>query len=71
MLKHKVCIGVSKQGEKMNVLKAGQKTMRNKLLDFLLGGKIGVFVLTPGASVESVEIREIQEGGLTHDARQS
>jgi hypothetical protein len=69
MLKHKVCIGVSKQGEKTNVLKAGQKTMRNKLLDFMLGGKIGVFVLTPGASVESVEIREIQEGGLTHDTR--
>jgi hypothetical protein len=54
MLKHKVCIGISRQGEKTNVLKAGQKTMRNKLLDFLLGGKIGVFVLTPGASVESV-----------------
>jgi hypothetical protein len=69
MLKHKVCIGVSRQGEKMTVLKSGQKTMRNKLLDFLLGGKIGVFVLTPGASVESVEIREIPEGGTQDDTR--
>jgi hypothetical protein len=72
MLKHKVCINVSgKDGRKTPVLRSGQKTIRNRLLDFILGGKIGVFVLTPGRSVDVVEIRELPEGGATDDAGQS
>ena len=64
MLKHKVCINVgSEGGKKSPVLRSGQRTLRSRFLSFLLGGKIGVFVLTPGRSVEVVEIREMPEGG--------
>jgi hypothetical protein len=72
MLKHKVCINVSgESGVKTPILRSGQKTIRNKALDFLLGGKIGVFVLTPGRSVEVVEIRELPKGGTPNDPGQS
>ena len=64
MLKHKVCINVGRaDGGKNPVIKSGQRTMRSRILNFLLGGKVGVFVLTPGRSVEVVEIRELPEGG--------
>ena len=64
MLKHKVCINVGAEGgNKTPVLQSGQRTLRSRILNFLLGGKIGVFVLTPGRSVEVVEIRELPKGG--------
>jgi hypothetical protein len=64
MLKHKVCINVSRRdGTKIPVLRGGQRTIRSRILDFLLGEKVGVLVLTPGRSVETVEIRELAEGG--------
>ena len=64
MLKHKICINVGAVGEPQTpILRSGQKTIRSKLLDFLLGEKVGVFVLTPGRSVEVVEIRELSRGG--------
>lgn len=34
-------------------------TMRARLLNFLFGEKVGVIILTPGESVENVEIKEI------------
>ena len=71
MLKHKVCINVGSDDGNTPVLRSGQRTMRNRLLDFLLGGKIGVFVLTPGRSVEVVEIRELPKGGTHDDTGQS
>ncbi|GHU52859.1 hypothetical protein AGMMS49975_09560 [Clostridia bacterium] len=64
MLKHKVCINVcGKDGSKSSVLCGGQRTIRSRLLNFLLGGEVGVFVLTPGRSVETVEIRETPQKG--------
>jgi hypothetical protein len=71
MLKHKVCINVSSCGDKTSVLKSGQKTLRSKFLDFFLGRETGVFLLTPGRSVELVEIKEISEGGNSDDTGQS
>jgi hypothetical protein len=70
MLKHKVCINVRKDdGSKNPVIRSGQRTLRSKLLDFLFGQEVGVFVLTPGKSVETVEIRELpQRGGSPNDA---
>lgn len=72
MLKHKVCINVGgTNGCNVPVLRGGQRTIRSRLVNFLLGGEIGVFVLTPGRSVELVEIRQLpnQKGGLEYDAR--
>ena len=54
MLKHKVKITVSKDP----VIQSGQRTIRGRLLNFLFGEKTGVFLLTPGKSVELVEIVE-------------
>jgi len=64
MLKHKVRINIGhKDGSKTPVIQSGQRTIRSRLLNFLLGGKVGVLVLTPGATVETVEIRELPKGG--------
>ncbi len=63
-LKHKVCINVTDpSGNKQSVLKGGIRTIPSKLLTFFLGENTEVLVLTPGQSVESVEIHEIKEGG--------
>jgi hypothetical protein len=63
-LKHKVCINVGRvNGGKAQVIRSGQRTIRSRLLNFLFGREVGVFVLTPGRSVELVEIRELPRGG--------
>jgi hypothetical protein len=56
VLKHKVKITVSKDP----VIESGQRTIRGRLLNFLFGEKTGVFLLTPGKSVELVEIIEME-----------
>ena len=59
-LKHKVCINVSRpNGSKQTVLKGSSCTMRARFLNFLFGEKVGVIILTPGETVENVEIKEI------------
>jgi hypothetical protein len=63
-LKHRVTINVAGPGGlKNSVIESGRKTMRSKLLDFLFGEKVSLLVVTPGDTVETVEIREIRKGG--------
>ena len=63
-MKHKVSICVSRDGtDDTDVVKSGSHTMRSKLLNFLFGEKVGVFILTPGKTVETVEIHEVAAGG--------
>ena len=64
-MKHKIRIWVSpKDDEQTQVLKSGQRTIRAKLMKFLFGDEVGVLVLTPGRTVETVEIRELpMQGG--------
>jgi hypothetical protein len=63
-LKHKVTINVTKpDGIREPVLKSGSLKLRSRLLNLLLGEKVGLLLITPGDSVETVEIREIREGG--------
>lgn len=67
-LKHKVTINVAKpNGEKNSVIQSSRKTIRTRLLDFLFGKKVSLLVITPGDSVETVEIKEIKEGGVGHE----
>lgn len=67
-LKHKVTINVAKPGgEKNSVIQSSRKTIRSKLLDWLFGKKVSLLVITPGDSVETVEIKEIKEGGVGHE----
>ena len=64
-LKHKVTIKVAKSGgEAGQVIESGRKTIRSKMLDMLFGKKVSLLVITPGDSVETVEIKEIREGGV-------
>jgi len=63
-LRHKVYINVTHQdGSKNPVIRSGTMQIRSRLLDFLFGEKVGVIVLTPGNTVETVEIKEIKERG--------
>ena len=66
-LKHKVRISVSRTKHTSEVIRSGSCEIRSKLLNWLFGEKVGVFVLTPGKTVETVEIREIEEGGSTNE----
>ena len=64
-LKHKVTIKVAKSGgETGQVIESCRKTIRSKMLDLLFGKKVNLLVITPGDSVETVEIKEIRKGGV-------
>lgn len=65
-MKHKVCINVTDaNGQKQTVLRGGVRNIPRRILRALIGENTKVLVLTPGESVESVEIHEIG-GGLLH-----
>ena len=67
-LKHKVTINVARPGgERSSVIQSSRKTIRARMLDFLFGKKVSLLVLTSGDSVETVEIKEIKEGGVGHE----
>lgn len=66
-LHHKVRISISgKNGTQKNVLTGTSKQIPYRLLTWLFGDFTEVLVLTPGKSVESVEIHE-SKGGSDHD----
>lgn len=63
-IKHKIVINVSDpDGRKANVLKGGDVRLPRRLLKFLFGDFTTVYLLSPGQTVENVDIREIKEGG--------
>lgn len=63
-IKHKIVINVSDPaGRKANVLKGGEARLPARLLKFLFGDFTQVYLLSPGQTVESVDIREVEEGG--------
>lgn len=63
VLKHKVVINVAdSQGRKANVLKGAEAKLPSRLLKFLFGEFTQVYLLSPGQTVESVNIKEIREG---------
>ena len=67
-LKHKVTINVARPGgERSSVIQSSRKTIRTRMLDFLFGKKASLLVIAPGDSVETVEIKEIKEGGVGHE----
>ena len=63
-VKHKIVINVSDSGGcKENVLKRADVKLPARLLKFLFGEFTQVYLLSPGQTVESVDIREVEEGG--------
>lgn len=62
-LKHRVVINVSDPGgRKMNVLKGADMRLPARLLRLLFGDFTQVYLLAPGQTVESVDIKEVREG---------
>lgn len=62
-MKHKVCINIAHpSGNPTPVIKSSTMQIRKRLLNLLFGEKVNVLVLTPGDSVETVEIRELKGG---------
>ena len=63
-VKHKIVINVSdSSGRKANVLKGADVKLPARLLKFLFGEFTQVYLLSPGQTVESVDIREVEKGG--------
>ena len=63
-VKHRIVINVSDfVGRKENVLKGADVKLPARLLKFLFGEFTQVYLLSPGQTVESVDIREVEEGG--------
>lgn len=68
-IKHKVCINIAKPGSTPSpVILSGTMQIHKRLLDFLFGKQVNVLVLSPGDSVQTVEIHELK-GGENHDKR--
>lgn len=61
-MKHKIKIAVSNGGKKTQVLTSGSIRLPMRLLRWLLGDFCEILVLTPGKTVQGVEIQEVTEG---------
>jgi len=67
VLRHKVTIRVAdRSGKQATVLRGAHMKLPTRLLKLLFGGFTQVYLLAPGQTVESVDIREIKEGGKEH-----
>ena len=55
-------------GTPFPVVRSGTMQIRKRILDFLFGQQVNVLVLSPGDSVQTVEIHELK-GGENHDKR--
>ena len=62
-MKHNLCISVSKKPEDGGIVRCQRRTIRERLLRYLLGEKRGVTVIVPGDTVECVSITELPDGG--------
>lgn len=61
-MKHKVKIAVSNGGKKTQILTSGSIKLPMRFLRWLLGDFCEILVLTPGKTVQGVEIQEVTEG---------
>ena len=65
-IKHKVIINVTDEnGDTIEVLRGGQLTLPQRIIKFLFGDYRQVFLLNPGESVQSVDVKELKKGGST------
>ena len=64
MRKHTVRINIAnRRGEKHNVLTSTRVSIPRRILRFLFGDFCQVLVLTPGETVEGIEINETRKDG--------
>lgn len=63
-LKHKVRINIAdKNGIKQEVLNSARIRLPRKILTFLFGEFCEILILTPGESVQGIEIKELRGDG--------
>ena len=66
-IKHKVIINVTDEsGNNIEVLRGGELTLPQRIIKFLFGDYRQVFLLDPGQTVESVDVKEVKEGGTAN-----
>lgn len=66
-MKHTLQIRVSKQPVNSGAVSVRSVSVRERLMRFLFGNKVKLTVIVPGNTVEELSIREIAEGGMTHE----
>ena len=66
-MKHNLCISVSKTPMDGGIVRCQRRTIRERLLRYLLSEKRSVTVIIPGDTVECVSITELPDGGDTAD----
>ena len=66
-LRHRIRINVSDEKSKARVLEGADRRLPTRLLRFLFGDFTTVYLLSPGQSVESVEIHEVKGGGKINE----
>ena len=65
-MKHSLKVSVSKQPQMSGIVTCKNVTVREKLLNLLLGDKKKITILIPGDSVEELAICEAEKGGVVH-----
>ena len=62
-MKHRITINVTDpNGRRANVLRGADMTLPARLVRFLFGDFQQIYLLSPGQTVESVNISEVKEG---------
>ncbi len=61
-MKHIIKINVASGGKEQQVLSSSSIRLPMRLLRWLLGDFCEILVLTPGKTVQGVEIQEVSEG---------
>ena len=65
-MKHRITINVTDpNGKKAAVLRGADMRLPARLVRFLFGDFQQVYLLSPGQTVEAVNISEVKEGGKT------
>lgn len=63
-LRHRITINVTDpRGKTGTVLKGADVRLPARLIRFLFGDYTQVYLLKPGQTVESVDVKEVKEGG--------
>ena len=60
--KHRIRINVTDDNPKTKILEGANRRLPLRLLRFLFGEFTTVYLLSPGQSVESVEVHEVKGG---------
>ena len=70
-MKHNLKISGSKKPQTGGIVSCRNVTIRERFLRFLLGDKQKLTILVPGDTVRELAIRELKEGGMSHEQDQA